>query len=506
MERIEVAPDGWTFRGAESHRRFVPFGTNAVIVRPNVKTQATSYFIMFEREWHADLFAKFADHAASLGMNVIKFFMPLAVALPDPQPDDHAAASERALDIMEEALDIANARGVYLMPTSSEWHGSSLTWWRQGGEYVGRLPGDPAGPDSLAIITDWWRAAAARLRGRPGVFAYNLAVEWLMPNGNMTPPSKGEGLSVLSHPGADAAWRHWLRLRYGTPAELRRSWRNDVRRFEDAVTPTCRFADGQYVAGEQVVYDYAEFREWTCYRYLKAQADAIRAVDDGHMVTCGLDPRKPYGLGEHADERGGAALFGGFVPTELDFLDFIPMHEYTVEGKDEGYRPLPGEGGERMLRAAVNHLRFCYCGKPVILEEFGHLNCPDLERGARLCEELVRASASGCGGWLVWNLTQPDNDDPAVGPGAFLIDGDDPLNSPWRLTPWGRRLKDLAAPGGFVDSLPPARPAAKQVVEFDRRKELAPYGSTSCKHLIDHWDEYDHPLDFVWPRNPHLRL
>ncbi len=507
MRYVEVAPDGWTFRYRGTSERFVPFGTNAVMVRsarPNPPHPA--YFIMRDTDWDPALFAIFLDHVVEVGMNVVKVFLPISIVLPDPQPGPGARIAPLAFEMLDQALQLAAERGVYLMPTLSEWGGIGLDWWHACGEYVGRVPGMEPGPDAPSIVCDYWRQIAARYRDVPAVLAWNLAVEWLMPNGNMSHAHPVDGIGVLTHPGADAAWRHWLELRYGTVTELERSWRRGIRDFGSLSTPTYAFEEGRYVEGEQAVYDYTEFREWVCYRYLKAQADAIRSVDGQHMVTCGLDPRKPYGLGEHTGGKPGARLFGGYSPRELDFLDFHPMHEYVIEGKDEGYQDRPDEDGTRMRRAAVNHLRFCYTGKPVILEEFGHQGRFDPEANAEQGELLIRESAVACGGWLVWFFVEPESTLAPYAQGVFAVDDEDLMKGKWSLTPWGRRLARLAERGGFIDSLPAERPAARQVVEFDRRRELTPTGPTSAGYLVDHWDEYAHPLDFVWPGNPHLRL
>src|ERR1019366_9141399 len=100
------------------------------------------------------------------------------------------------------------------MPTLSEWGGVALNWWHDCGEYAGRVSSMESGPDAPRIVCDFWRKVAARYRHVPGIFAWNLAVEWLMPNGNMSRPHPVDGIGVLTHAGADAAWRYWLSLRY----------------------------------------------------------------------------------------------------------------------------------------------------------------------------------------------------------------------------------------------------------------------------------------------------
>jgi len=508
MERVEVAPDGWNFRTRDSHSRFIPFGTNAIFKTP-LPGEWHDILWFMTKNWDRELFTIFLDHIAAVGMNVVKVFLPVCHVLPDPQPHDHAAIAPGVFERLDEALALANERGIYLIVTLSEWGGNGLEWWHAGGEYVGRLPDMAGGPDSVAVVTDFWRTLAARYKGAPGIFAYDLAVEWLMPNGNMSNHHKKDGLAVLTYPGADDAWRHWLKRRYGSGLELNRAWGDAVKGFDDICTPSYAFEDGKYVAGDQVIYDYQEFREWVCYHYLKAQTDAIRSVDPTHMVTCGVDPRRPYGLGEHAGGPGGARMWGGFSPTEFDFLDYISDHEYVIEGTTEGYRPAPGKDGTRMLRAAVNHLRFCHIGKPVILEEYGYQGTPDPERAAELAEQLVNESASGCAGWMVWYGTQPPinpKDPERHSQGIYLVDGDDPRKAKWRLTLWGEKLKKMASPGGFLSSLPMERPAPRTVIEFDRRRELVPTGPTSMGYILDHWDEYEHPMDFIWPGNRHLDI
>lgn len=141
LEFIRVAADRWTFEGASSGTRFIPFGSNLVWQYPTGQDKAQGLDILVRPQWDPESVRRAFVAARSLHMNVLKVFLPSHLVLRDPQPNDHVVLAEM-VPPLPERLDVlfqtARETNVYVSLTFAEWGIHSLRWWQEGGTFVGR--------------------------------------------------------------------------------------------------------------------------------------------------------------------------------------------------------------------------------------------------------------------------------------------------------------------------------------------------------------------------------
>jgi len=111
-------------------------------------------------------------------------------------------------------------------------------------------------------------------------------------------------------------------------------------------------------------------RKQVAVEWIRQMTAAIHSQDTNHLVTVGLLPWS----------RDWKHL-SGFVPTQIaPEVDFISVHLYPDSKK-------PGE--------ALEALRQCVAGQPVVVEETFPLSC-----GVKELEEFLRASREIACGWV----------------------------------------------------------------------------------------------------------
>ena len=187
--------------------------------------------------WDHGLLTTMLDRARDLGMNHIKFFLPIGQVLPDPQPTDGARLVDGTEERVRILLDEAAARG-YGSPHADELGGNGCQWRRavSTGDLGRMLP-----RDSFVTLADFWRQMAALCRDRGALLSYNLAVEWTLPNGNLTwepePRASFPASTPCLHSGTTS------RLYHGTSTPLNAAW-GDSRFFNDVTLPDLAW-DGQ---------------------------------------------------------------------------------------------------------------------------------------------------------------------------------------------------------------------------------------------------------------------
>lgn len=168
-EFVRVARDNWTFETAQSHQRFVPWGTNFVLYD-------RKYLNMFGPEvYDHDLYDRALGAMASLNVNLVKVFLPIAQVLPDApfgpegpqgpegQGPDEARIAPGYLDNVEDFLALARKHRIRVVLSLAEWGGNTIKWWHEGGEYFGRSPWKAEGVDSLAVLRSFWRAGGGAI-------------------------------------------------------------------------------------------------------------------------------------------------------------------------------------------------------------------------------------------------------------------------------------------------------------------------------------------------------
>ena len=481
-EFVRVAPDHWTFETAQSHQRLVPWGTNFVLYD-------NKYLNMFAPGvYDHALYERVLRAMEALHINLVKAFLPIAQALPDPQGPEAARIAAGYLENVADFLALSRRHHLRVVLSLAEWGGNGIKWWHEGGGYFGRSPWKDDGVDALAVLRSFWTQLGERFRDNPTLFAYEPCVEWSLPNDNLTwtAPNQQPG-RVTTEPGL-WYWRHWAVARYGSLAALNQAWGTAYASVDDValVDYTYNYQAHRYLDPPAKILDYQDFREWASYRYFKPQIEAIRHADPNHMVTIANHMRPPGDLWE-----GAAQYFIGLSePEESDLVDYMTHHD------NHSVKEFKGTDFGTLARAATVRMRSCLARKPMpmILEEFS-FDSSDAKQVGDACSAMVRGTAGECSGWMVWYFQAWEQGSPT---GLVYRD--------LQPTPWGRQFRDLAAPGGFIAKANLSRRRAQQVIEMDRAAELVPTRHGTLLQVMANWDNYRHPVDYRWPRNAWIAL
>ncbi|MBQ3847727.1 MAG: beta-galactosidase [Clostridia bacterium] len=507
MEFIRVAKDHWNFE-TESGERFYPFGANMnyrIPVREKDENGKyhdvpgkfqESLHVIASDEWDPKRIKSVFKGAKKCNMNVLKVFIACPLVAADPQVPGKFKLREMTPsfpDRLKELMDIAEETGVYVSLTLTEWCMNGSKWFHEGGTFFGCE--EPGKLDSFYIYQQVWKIIAKVCKGRPGLFAYNLATELYLPAGNWG-VAEGSSFWKFQDQYGLEPYRRWLRFRYKTIDELNRSWGTSFGDYDEINQPEIKWYRGlgRYSESIQEISDFNDFKECVSYFFLKNQTDAIRSIDKKHMITIGLHP-----------DQGGISTEGfawkhcGIGSGELDNFDFVTLHVYT-EFDYLLYRPeLPKdfhaahqsneEDITRRLRECLLYARFNNFGKPCLVEEFGHV-VPDWEETADVVERTVKFLAGHVSGFQLWFLgNSPDQKTPGV------LDYNDKPNE------YGKRFAALKK---YLDEFPPERIPAKTVCKIPRVFGNAPDKRTVPEKILYNWDAYEHPVDFEFPRNETL--
>jgi hypothetical protein len=490
MEIVSVAADGWTFVKKPSGARFVPFGCNMIFHYPLPKNEGLNQGlnILVQPKWDPATVRKVFAGASSLHMNVMKVFLPSSSVLPDPQTGgkvELAKMDPPLLERLDTLFQIARENRIYIVLTFAEWGVGGLHWWQDGGTFIGRSDEAGAPIDSRAVLAGFWKQIASRCKNEPALFSYNLAVEFLMPQANWG-AGKGtewKNLSVLNDRWGLPAWQAWLKETHGNIAAINKAWGTHYEAIGKIPQPEFIW-DGNKVAytlPQAMLADYNSFREYVTYAFFKNQVDAIRSEDPRHMITCGMHPAQALG-----SWQGAAWNDNGITFHELDLFDYTTTHLYTG-GSD--YKPGVDPNG---IHGSIIGARLAYAGRPVIIEEMGHI-VKDRKETTRETIRQLEALVPHASGFMLWFLTDFDKDTPYG-----------PLNPDLTLNEFGREWKKLVEPQGALINPPTRRDPAAKVVNVSRLEGLAPVQQTESTKLMNGWDKYPQPVDLKMPPNPTL--
>jgi hypothetical protein len=504
MDFIRVSDDHWNFETLNSAERFVPFGANFIFYDPG-HPMKWSLNILTREVWQPDTIRQVFYSARDLGMNLMKVFLPTPDVLPDPQtndalrlPDLHPPLFER----LEFVFDLARETGVYISLCLSEWGMSGAAWFHEGGAFMGCEAAGDTGVNSYAVYRNFWQAVGEHCRHEPALFSYNLAVELYVPDGNWGAGASASEENTSLHYHArwgDPAWQQWALRAHGSLDGMNRAWGTAYRRMDEVQQPEIKWQPerGAYSQPQALVADYINFKECVTYAFLKNQADAIRSRDPHHMITCGLHP-----------DQSGLAPMGwgwktcGITHCELDFLDYLTPHLYThidylitrVWQLDDS-PGRPPDVLERRRHEALLYARFMAADKPLLMEEMGHA-VSDPQESLRGTMELAEAMSEHVSGLQIWFLSDVPKNNTEWHFGPLGVD--------LRPNAWGAQWCKLIEAGGLMTRYPPRRAPARTVIALERLEGLAPTRETAGEKIIKAWDHYEHPIDFVWPRNPYI--
>ncbi len=76
-----------------------------------------------------------------------------------------------------------------------------------------------------------------------------------------------------------------------------------------------------------------------------------------------------------------------------------------------------------------------------------------------------------------------------------------PLNSDLTLNSFGEQWRQLAAPGGPLNSLPSRREPATRTIHLERITDMAPVTLTEAQRLLSQWESSPQSVDFVLEKN-----
>jgi hypothetical protein len=265
----------------------------------------------WESEW-PDIAQDFGEMKA-LGANTARISLQFAKFMQDP-----ATPNEAALDRLTQLAALARDNGLYLDVTGLAAFRAEDTpgWYLTLSE-----------EDRWAAHARFWEAVAGRLADNPAIFCYDLMNEPVAPAGLKRPDELLDG---------EFAGFHYIQL---------------------------ISLDGAGRPGEEIA------RGW-----IRQMTQAIRRVDQRHLITVGSLPPDP--------RLGG--YFSGFNPgMEAGELDFLSVHIY------------PDFPENSKVSDAIAILRDFALGKPVVIEETSHIYS-----GTAEFEDFFSQSKDLASGWL----------------------------------------------------------------------------------------------------------
>lgn len=423
LPKIRIAADGRGFALADG-RPFVPFGVN--YFRPG-----TGWAPQLWKQFDATATRRDFARMKELGVNCVRVFLTYGSFCAEP-----GKLSEVGLRKFDEFLAIAEEAGVYVHPTGPD-HWEGLPGWAQ----TDRLADERV----LSALEAFWRAFAARYRGRGVLFAYDLLNE---------PEVRWDTVSMR------ASWNVWLRQRYATAARVAEAWNREV---GDLAGGQVAVPEAKDAPGDPMLRDYTRFREEIADGWTRRQVEAIKAADPDALVTVGLIQWSvPIVL-------GSPAQYSAFRPSRLaPMLDFLEVHFYPLANGAYHYGGPEEEAANlAYLEGVVREVsRF---GKPVVLAEFGwygggkpsHVGANAIdaseEQQAEWCRKVVETTAGPVVGWLHWGFyDHPEARDVTERIGLAKPDG--------TLKAWGRAFRELAS---RYERGVPARALPADIPELD---------------------------------------
>lgn len=400
LPKIRLTADGRTFQTG-SGKPFVPFGIN--YYRPG-----TGWAPQVWKQFDADATRRDFARMKELGVNCVRVFLSYGSFLMETNrlmPDGLAK--------FDQFLEIAERAGIYVHPTGPD-HWEGLPDWAKTDRYADEV--------ALHSVEEFWRQFAARYRGRPGIFAYDLLnepeVRW------DTPPMR-------------AKWNGWLEKKYASATQLASAWGVTNQNLTWGAVPIPPRED---CAGCARLLDFQRFREDIADEWTSRQAAAIKAADPQALVTVGLIQWSVPSL------LAAGWQYSAFRPErQARLVDFMEIHFYPLAN---GFYEYGAEDEARNLAYLEGVVREAVRpGKPVVIAEFGwygggqptfgkHASASE-EQQAQWCRKLVESTAGLACGWLNCGFhDHPQAGDVSQFTGLLTAEG--------KVKAWGREFKKLS--------------------------------------------------------------
>jgi endo-1,4-beta-mannosidase len=414
LPRIRISADGSSFV-ATTGERFVPFGLTYF-------RSGTGWAPQVWKKFDADATRRDFIRMKELGVNCVRVFLSYGSFYEEP-----GKLKPEGLVKFDQFLTLAEEQGIYVHPTGPDhWEGSPE--WARGDRM--------ADENALAATEAFWRLFAAKYRGRPVLFAYDLRNE---------PEMGWDGPVMLRR------WNEWLHSRYANAEKLAQAWSRTNQTMELGKILVPKAND---TPGSRELLDYQRFREDLADEWTRRQVSAIKTADPETLVTVGLIQWSVPSL------LPGVRHYAGFRPErQAKLLDFMEIHFYPLDHGAYEYRSDEEEARNlAYLRTVVGEV--ARTGKPTVVAEYGWYGggkprfdggrhpFASEEQQARWCQKLVETTAGFADGWLNWGLyDQPEATDPSEFSGLLTADG--------KLKVWGSEFQKLAR--RFHDQRLPSR-------------------------------------------------
>jgi hypothetical protein len=425
LHKVRIAADGRTFATGED-RPFVPVGVN--YYRPGTGW-APQVWKQFEPEAARRDFARMKG----LGVTCVRVFISYGSFCMEP-----GKLAPEGLAKFDQFLAMAEEAGIYVHPTGLDhWEGTPP--WARGDRI--------ADEQVLSALESFWRLFAARYRGRPVIFAYDLRnepeVAW------DTPPLRQK-------------WNRWLETRYGSAEKLIVAWGETNKEVKLGSVPV---PPGTDAPRSRSLLDYQAFREEIADQWTRRQVTAIKSADPEALVTVGFIQWSVPAL------LPGVKHYAAFRPErQAKLLDFLEIHFYPLAHGAYEYRSDEDEARNlSYLESVVREV--ARPGKPVVVAEFGWYGGgqPRFDRGAhpaateeqqaRWCRRVVETTEGLAVGWLNWGFhDHPEAGDVSELTGLLTVDG--------KRKAWGRTFQELAT-RLRGKTIPPAKLGPRPDLDWD---------------------------------------
>jgi len=386
-----------------------------------------------------------------LRVNVVRVFLTAQSFFPEP-PNLEAEALEK----FDKMLAIARRYGIRLHPTGPDhWEGQPA--WRRT-DFL-------ADPKALEAQVAFWKAIAARYRDEPAIFAWDLLNE----------PHVSWNSTAMK-----AQWPRWLREQYPTMEAFRKAWGEE--------TPTVQSFDMIGIPADvpspksRALLDYQRFRESVADRWIKLQAQAIRAEAPNHLITVGLIQWAIPVL------RGRPSHYAAFRPSRIaPMLDFLSVHFYPFYGGDPIASAENFDKNRAYLELVLRYVKAGAPEKPLVVGEFGwhgggkpdHQEERSPEDQARWCRAAVLQGKGIASGWLNWAYADtPSSRDITKFSGLVTEHG--------KPKAWGLSFRELAKkPTLWIEA--PMKPGAKAAFDVDQAIVSPEAGDAMLRRYYDAW-------------------
>jgi hypothetical protein len=412
-EFIEVADDNWHFETSQSGTHFTPFGTNYYDpesygtheVWDNPAFTAPNVIDNFDSTRTRTHFAQLQ----SLGANVIRIFLSCVKFEPTLYNLD-----ESSFQKVDKIISLAKEYDLRIVFDLVEvWEGAPEGGWLSWDYYS-----DPVSIQGLEFLVS---AFGSRYRDEPAIFAWDLT---------------NEPYTKWSDGPMETLWIEWTHLKYDNEEGLRSAWPDyplDGEIWDNIYVPSENLNN----PNDQRLFDFQLFRDDVAYNWTKRLVEAIREVDQNHMITVGLI-QWSIPFKQSIEGPGG---YPGFNPQKIaPLLDYVSVHGYDWW---DDYASIYIQG----------LLRYCFANKPVLLEEYQYHR------------STVEATLGSASGWVNWAAyAGPDEADPD----SFLIRFNGTIN------PLGTEFQSQAA---SIKAMTPEREPDAALMAADLKQLLTASGT-----------------------------